>query len=105
MRQKLKHKVSLACRRCLRSNSDVLLQSVAIFVDVEGSVLSRHPLLVFLYSSIVSAIGNVVNFMVGTSEFVGIEPAQGACQQDKPVRYLLQGGTGKFGKHLHVEVF
>ena len=40
------------------------------------------------------------SFMVGTSEFVGIEPAQGACQPYKPVRYLLQGGTGKFGKHL-----
>ncbi|MBR2772825.1 MAG: hypothetical protein IKD78_12595, partial [Bacteroidales bacterium] len=55
-----------------------------------------------LNSPIISAIGNVVDFMVGTSEFVGIEPAQGACQPDKPVRYLLQGGTGKFGKHLQV---
>ena len=74
--------------------------------------LSRHPLLVFLYSSIISAIGNVVDFMVGTSEFVGIalgyaaslveEPAQGACQPDEPISHLLQGGTGKFGKHLQV---
>ena len=50
--------------------------------------------------------------MVGTSEFVSValgfaaslveELAQGACQPDKPVRYLLQGGTGKFGKHLQV---
>jgi hypothetical protein len=46
--------------------------------------LSRHPLLVFLYSSIIFAIGNVVDFMVGTSEFIGIEPAQGACQPRPP---------------------
>ena len=72
--------------------------------------LSRHPLLEPLYAPIISAIGNVVDFMVGTSEldfilrflamaeskqasfcsfglpkmFVGIEPAQGACQPDKP---------------------
>ena len=59
--------------------SDVLLQSVAIFVDVEGSVLSRYPLLVFLYAPILSAISNVVDFIVGTSKFVGIEPAQSAC--------------------------
>ena len=61
--------------------------------------LSRKSLLVLLYSSIVSAISNVVDFMVGTSEFVGIalgfaaslveEPAQGACQPDKPVCHLL----------------
>ena len=74
--------------------------------------LSRKSLLELLYSSIVSAISNVVDFMVGTSEFVGIalgfaaslveEPAQGACQPYKPVCHLLQGGTGKVGKHLHV---
>ena len=40
--------------------------------------LSRKSLLEPLYSSIVSAIGNVVDFMVGTSEFISIEPAQGA---------------------------
>lgn len=51
--------------------------------------LSRKSLLVLLYSPIISAIGNVMDLMVGTSEFVGIEPAQGACQPDKPVRYLL----------------
>jgi len=49
-------------------------------------------LLVFLYSSIISAIGNVVYFMVGTSKFVSValgfaaslveEPAQGACQPE-----------------------
>ena len=43
--------------------------------SITDNILSRHPLLVFLYSPIVSAIGNVVDFMVGTSEFVGIEPA------------------------------
>lgn len=64
--------------------------------------LSRKSLLVLLYSPIISAIGNVVDFMVGTSEFVGIEPAQGACQPYKPVCHLLQGGTCQFGKHLHV---
>ena len=37
--------------------------------------LSRHPLLLLLYSSIVSAISNVVDFMVGTSQFVSVEPA------------------------------
>lgn len=42
--------------------------------------LSRKSLLVLLYSPIISAICNVVDFMVGTSKFVGIEPAQGACQ-------------------------
>ena len=35
--------------------------------------LSSKSLLVLLYSPIVSAIGNVMDFMVGTSEFVGIE--------------------------------
>ena len=51
--------------------------------------LSRKSLLELLYSSIISAIGNVVDFMVGTSEFIGIELAQGACQPDKPVCHLL----------------
>ena len=64
--------------------------------------LSSKSLLELLYSSIVSAIGNVVDFMVCTSELVSIEFAQGACQPDKPVCHLLQGGTGKVGKHLHV---
>ena len=51
-----------------------------------------NPLLELLYSSIVSAIGNVVDFMVGTSQFVGItlgfaaslveELAQNACQPE-----------------------
>jgi len=41
--------------------------------------LSRKSLLVLLYSPIVSAISNVVDFMVGTSEFVSIELAQSAC--------------------------
>ena len=67
-----------------------------------SSCLSRYPLLELLYAPIISAIGNVVDFMVGASELVSIEFAQGACQPDKPVRYLLQGGTGKFGKHLQV---
>ena len=48
-----------------------------------SSCFTRNPLLVLLYASIISAICNVVDFMVGTSEFVGIEPAQGACQPDK----------------------
>jgi len=66
-------------------------------------------LLELLYAPIVSAIGNVVDFMVGTSEFIGIalgfaaslveEPAQGACQPDEPISHLLQSGTGKVGKH------
>ena len=64
--------------------------------------LSRKSLLELLYSSIVSALGNVMDFMVGTSEFVGIEPAQGACQPDEPISHLLQSGTGKVGKHLQV---
>ena len=34
--------------------------------------LSRKSLLVLLYSSIVSAISNVVDFMVSTSKLVGI---------------------------------
>ena len=46
--------------------------------------------------------------MVGTSELLGFaalfskELAQGACQPYKPVCHLLQGGTGKVGKHLQV---
>ena len=35
--------------------------------------LSRKSLLVFLYAPIVSAVGNVVDFMVCTSQFVGEE--------------------------------
>ena len=34
--------------------------------------LSRKSLLELLYSPIISAIGNVVDFMFGTSEFIGI---------------------------------
>jgi hypothetical protein len=49
-------------------------------LNKELSSSPRNPLPDLLYSSIISAIGNVVDFMVGTSEFVGIEPAQGACQ-------------------------
>lgn len=64
--------------------------------------LSRKSLLELLYAPIISAIGDVVDFMVGASEFIGIEPAQGACQSYKPVCHLLQGGTCQFGKHLHV---
>ena len=50
--------------------------------------LSSKSALELLYAPIVSAIGNVVDFMVGTSQFVGIEPAQGACQPNKPVCHL-----------------
>ena len=50
----------------------ILLVLVARALEGCNANLSRHPLLVFLYSSIISAIGNVVNLMVGTSEFVGI---------------------------------
>ena len=39
------------------------------------AILSRKSLLELLYSPIVSAIGNVVDFMVGTSQFVSVEPA------------------------------
>ena len=35
--------------------------------------LSRKSLLVLLYSPIISAIGNVVDFMVGTSQFGGVD--------------------------------
>ena len=35
--------------------------------------LSRKFLLVLLYSPVISAIGNVVDFMVGTSQFGGVE--------------------------------
>ena len=65
--------------------------------------LSRKSLLVLLYSPIVSAIGNVVDFMVGTSEFIGIalgfaaslveELAQGACQPDEPI--TLKGANAQ----------
>ena len=36
--------------------------------------LSRKSLLVLLYSPVISTIGNVVDFMVGTSQFGGVEP-------------------------------
>ena len=45
--------------------------------------LSRHPLLELLYSSIVSAIGNVVDFMVGTSELVDIALGYAALLKSK----------------------
>jgi hypothetical protein len=32
--------------------------------------------------------------MVGTSEFIGIEPAQGACQPDEPISHLLHVTVG-----------
>ncbi|MEE1269547.1 MAG: hypothetical protein U0K28_00810 [Prevotellamassilia sp.] len=31
-------------------------------------------MLVLLYSPVISAIGNVVDFMLGTSQFGGVEP-------------------------------
>ena len=43
-----------------------------------------------------------VGIALGFAASLVEEPAQGACQPDKPIRYLLQGGTGKFGKHLQV---
>ena len=36
--------------------------------SITDNILSRHPLLELLYSPIISAIGNVVDFMVGTFE-------------------------------------
>ena len=36
--------------------------------------LSRKFLLALLYSPVISAIGNVVDFMLGTSQFGGVEP-------------------------------
>ena len=42
--------------------------------------LSSKSLLVLLYSPIVSAISNVVDFMVGTSEFIGIALGFAALQ-------------------------
>jgi len=36
--------------------------------SITDNILSRHPLLELLYSPIISAIGNVVDFMVGTSK-------------------------------------
>ena len=51
--------------RLLRGNGQVF----------RNHYLSRESLLVLLYASIVSAIGNVVDFMVGTSQFVSVEPA------------------------------
>ena len=60
--------------------------------SITDNILSRHPLLELLYSPIISAIGNVVDFMVGTFEFICIalgfaaslveEPAQGAYQPE-----------------------
>ena len=78
--------------RLLRGNGQVF----------RNHYLSRHLLLVLLYSPIVSAISNVVDFMVCTSELVSIEFAQSACQPYKPVCHLLQGGTCQFSKHLQV---
>jgi hypothetical protein len=67
-------------------------------LNKELSSSPRNPLPDLLYSSIVSAIGNVVDFMVGTSEFIGIalgfaaslveELAQGACQPDEPITLI-----------------
>ena len=39
--------------------------------------LCRHPLLAFLYSPFVSALGYVVYFLGGTSVFISIETAKG----------------------------
>ena len=50
--------------------------------------LSRKSLLELLYSSIVSAISNVVDFMVGTSEFVGIALGFAASLVEEPARCL-----------------
>lgn len=36
--------------------------------------LSRKSLLALLYSPVISTIGNVVDFMLGTSQFGGVEP-------------------------------
>ncbi len=43
-----------------------------------------------MYSPIVSAISNIVDFIVSASEFVGNEPAQGACQPDLTIVHDAQ---------------
>ena len=64
--------------------------------------LSRKSLLVLLNSPIISAIGNVVDFMVGTSELVGIalgfDAALGyAALQSKELQPLVN--TVNIGRH------
>ena len=54
--------------------------------------LSRKSLLEFLYSSIVSAIGNVVDFMVGTSE---LNQANGKAQALLMAHIHLSQALGK----------
>ena len=60
--------------RLLRGNGQVF----------RNHYLSRHLLLVLLYSPIVSAISNVVDFMVGTSEFIGIALGFAASLVEEP---------------------
>lgn len=52
-------------------------------LNKELSSSPRNPLPDLLYSSIVSAIGNVVDFMVGTSELVDIALGYAALLKSK----------------------
>ena len=69
---------------------------------IYSSCLSRNLLLVLLYASIISAICNVVDLIVSSFQFIGIELAQSACQPDEPVSHLFQCCTCEVCKHLHV---
>jgi len=55
-------------------------------------------LLVFLYSPIVSAVGNVVDFMVGTSELVSIALGYAALQSKELEALVNAVDIGRHGK-------
>ena len=64
--------------------------------------LSSKSLLVLLYSPIVSAVGNVVDFMVGTSELVGIALGYAALQS-KELQTLVNAVD--IGRHRKAPTF
>ena len=55
---------------------------------------------------IISPFGLTERFIgiaLGFAALLSKEPAQGACQPDKPVCHLFQDCIGEVGKHLHME--